>query len=101
MPYYVRLMRTEDVAQVTEIDREAFPSQWPSPNYQRELQNGLAHYIVVYDEEKTVEQPEVKAPSEEGQTGLTSRWRRLFSRNRLFNNKASPSSGHYIIGFAG
>ena len=49
-------MRPEDIAQATEIDREAFPTQWPSANYQHELQNRLAHYIVACDEEKTVDE---------------------------------------------
>ena len=43
-------MKQEDVPQVTEIDREAFPSLWPPANYERELKNGLAHYIVANDE---------------------------------------------------
>ncbi|MFC2060260.1 hypothetical protein ACFLTZ_04095 [Chloroflexota bacterium] len=51
MPIYARLMQREDIAQVIEIDREAFPTQWPPPNYQRELQNQLAHYIVACDNE--------------------------------------------------
>jgi ribosomal-protein-alanine N-acetyltransferase len=46
----IRLMKQEDVPQVTEIDREAFPSLWPPANYERELKNGLAHYIVANDE---------------------------------------------------
>ena len=47
-------MRREDIAQVTEIDREAFPTLWPPSNYQRELQNHIAHHIVVSDEKRTV-----------------------------------------------
>lgn len=50
MPYYLRLMCEEDIAQVTEIDHEAFPSQWPPVNYERELQSWLAHYIVACEE---------------------------------------------------
>jgi ribosomal-protein-alanine N-acetyltransferase len=46
----IRLMKQEDVPQVTEIDREAFPTLWPPANYERELKNGLAHYIVACDE---------------------------------------------------
>jgi ribosomal-protein-alanine N-acetyltransferase len=46
----IRLMKQEDVPQVTEIDREAFPTLWPPANYERELKNGLAHYIVASDE---------------------------------------------------
>jgi ribosomal-protein-alanine N-acetyltransferase len=49
---YIRLMGQEDVSQVSEIDREAFPTLWPPANYQRELKNGLAHYIVACDEGK-------------------------------------------------
>jgi ribosomal-protein-alanine N-acetyltransferase len=43
-------MKQEDVNQVTEIDREVFPTLWPPANYERELKNGLAHYIVATDE---------------------------------------------------
>jgi ribosomal-protein-alanine N-acetyltransferase len=46
----LRLMKQEDITQVTEIDREAFPTLWPPANYERELKNGLAHYIVASDE---------------------------------------------------
>lgn len=101
MPYYVRPMRKEDVTQVTEIDREAFPNQWPPPNYHHELRNRLAHYIVACDEEKTVDTPEVQAPSNKDLTGLASRLRQLFSRNRLSSKELPPPDRHYIIGFAG
>ncbi len=101
LSYYVRPMCQEDVDQVNDIDLEGFPTQWPPPNYQHELRNRLAHYIVTCDEEKTVEQPEVKTSSEKGSTRLVARLRQLFRHNRLFKNRVSTSSGHYIIGFAG
>jgi len=47
----LRSMTQEDIPQVTEIDREAFPTLWPPANYEREMKNGLAHYIVASDEE--------------------------------------------------
>lgn len=40
-------MSRDDIAQVTAIDREAFPTMWPPMNYTRELENQLAHYMVV------------------------------------------------------
>ena len=43
-------MKEEDVPQVTAIDREAFPTLWPPANYEREMKNGLAHYIVACDD---------------------------------------------------
>ncbi|MEN8614093.1 ribosomal protein S18-alanine N-acetyltransferase [Dehalogenimonas sp. THU2] len=49
MPYTVRPMCREDIVQVTAIDREAFPTMWPPMNYQRELENRLAYYIVVVE----------------------------------------------------
>ncbi len=99
MPY-VRLMCKEDIAQVNEIDREAFPTQWPPANYQHELQNRLAHYIVACDEERTVEKSEVKTSPEKGFLGLASRVRQLFN-HRFFTNELPPSGEEYIIGFAG
>jgi len=98
---YVRLMRKEDIAQVAEIDREAFPTMWPPVNYRHELQNQLAHYIVIYKEEETVEEPEVQATSEKGFPYLMSRVRQLFNYNRSFGHKPSSSVKQYIIGFAG
>jgi len=94
-------MHQEDVVQVTEIDREAFPTQLPAPNYQHELRNRLAHYIVACDEERTVAQPETQASSDKGLTGPASRLRRLFGRNRFFSNELPLSSRHYITGFTG
>ncbi|MFC1913258.1 ribosomal protein S18-alanine N-acetyltransferase [Chloroflexota bacterium] len=97
MSCYVRLMRKEDVSQVIEVDHEAFPTMWPPPNYGRELQNRLAHYIVAYDDEETVTEPKAAAPVEKGT--LTSRVKRLFGKYRLFS-KEQPAAQH-IMGFAG
>ena len=101
MSYYVRLMRSEDVAQVAEIDREAFPTQWPAANYQNELQNRLAHYIVACDEEKKVDQPEVEALQEGSFSSLVTKVRRLFNHDRFFGNGLPPSGSQYIAGFIG
>jgi ribosomal-protein-alanine N-acetyltransferase len=57
LTYSVRRMVKEDLGQVNEIDREAFPSQWPPANYRQELQNKIAHYIVACDDAKTVASP--------------------------------------------
>jgi [ribosomal protein S18]-alanine N-acetyltransferase len=55
--YSVRRMYKEDLDQVDEIDREAFPTQWPPANYKQELQNKIAYYIVCCDNLKTIEPP--------------------------------------------
>ncbi len=100
LSYHVRLMCQKDIPQVTEINREAFPTEWPPADYRHELQNRLAHYIVACDEGKTVDKPEVKASTEKGLDGLAPRLKRLFSR-RFSSDELPPSSMDYIIGFAG
>jgi len=99
--YTVRLMRPEDVPQVTEIDREAFPTQWPPPSFSKELNNKLAHYLVIYEEgdgRKTqVQPPSVLSAKNQG---LLSGLRRL-----LGWGEPSPRSGtgqaDYIVGMVG
>lgn len=54
MSYCVRPMQWEDIAQVTEIDLEAFPTMLPPTNYERELKNKLAYYVVAYDDHRAV-----------------------------------------------
>jgi len=98
LPYSVRLMRKEDVAQVSEIDREVFYSQWLSPNYQRELQNKLARYIVACDETKTAEAP---AARPESLHRLLSRVRRWLKVGRLPDKESPIPRQPYIVGFAG
>ena len=97
----MREMRKEDIAQVTEIDREAFPTMWPPANYHHELQNRLAHYLVVYDTDKSVEEPKVEPASEKGFPGLVARLRQLFNHDRFFGNQMPPSVREYILGFVG
>jgi ribosomal-protein-alanine N-acetyltransferase len=99
LAFIIRLMRQEDLPQVNEIDHEAFPTLWPPPNYQRELKNGLAHYIVAGDDDIEYELPET-APQKD-LSGLTARLRRLFNHHRPSDDEpTSPTSG-YIFGFAG
>ena len=98
--YYIRPMRKEDIPQVKEIDREVFPTQWPPPNYQRELQNQIARLIVACDKSKTVEAPELKVTPGKGISGLVSGIRWLFNHERFFGNKLLPSSRQYVVGFA-
>jgi len=93
-------MHQEDVAQVTEIDHEAFPTQLPAPNYQHELHNQLAHYLVAYSEEPTVATPRTNTAPEKNQTGLAARWKQWFSRNRSSTNVSSPVA-QFIVGFVG
>lgn len=100
MPCYVRKMSKEDVTQVNDIDREAFPTQWPPPNYQSELRNQMAHFTVVCDDGKPAQESSGEtAPLK--QSGLASALRRLLTRRLSSDRRTSSSSGHYIVGFVG
>lgn len=101
MPYYVRLMRKEDIAQVTKIDHEVFPTLWPPTNYKRELENRLAHYIVACDARETAEESRVEVASGKDVSGLVSKVKRLFNYMRFFGEELPPSSREHVIGFAG
>jgi ribosomal-protein-alanine N-acetyltransferase len=96
MTISVRPMRKEDVPQVNEIDREAFPTQLP-PNYRLELQNQMARYIVACDDTRIMEEPEVKP--REGIPRLLSLIKHWF--NRSSDPAPSPPDRRYIVGFAG
>ncbi len=100
MPDYVRRLRREDIDQVVEIDREAFPTEWPPPNFKRELDNRLASYIVACNAEEIVDEPE-EPPSQNSPKNLISRVRNLFIRDKSPVRERSAKSSDYITGFAG
>ena len=62
----LRPMEVGDVPQVTQIEREAFPTIWPPTPFRRELKNGLACYLVAHqppDEDGTATPPPPPQPS--------------------------------------
>ena len=99
MAYRVQYMGKEDLRQVNEIDREAFPTQWPPPDYRRELHNPLARLIVVSDDRHRAEIPAKDVPHQEV-SGLMARLKRWWRQYRFFGDRASESGGQFIIGFA-
>jgi len=91
----VRLARKEDVSQVTDIDHEAFSSWWPLTNYEHELENHMAHYIVAYDDSvKYVEEE----PDGKGFSRITSKVKEIFNHN---GEEGAPVPQDKIVGFAG
>lgn len=76
MSYYVRLMSQCDIGQVTDIDREAFPTMLPLANFQRELVNPLAHYIVACESDIAPASNEMRAGESIGRhiTGFAGFW---------------------------
>lgn len=102
MAFTIRLMAEEDLPQVNEIDHEAFPTLWPPPNYQRELKNGLAHYIVACDDEMEYRPPE--PPQDTPQSSLSrllGGFKPLFGQRQPPINQAPPEARDYVFGFTG
>jgi ribosomal-protein-alanine N-acetyltransferase len=99
LPFRIRLMSKEDIQQVAVIDREAFPSMWPPVNFQSELSNRLAHYIVACDgtfkENKTKEKP-----NPQPETFRTFMGFKLPFRSKAIVEVVSVDVD-YITGFAG
>ena len=100
--YYIRRMCQEDVAQVTEIDHEAFPTMWPPANYERELKVSLAHYIAACEEGRSAGRTEITEAQKRIPLSLSVRMKRLSNHADSPGRKGlPPGEGQYIIGFAG
>ena len=99
MSYTIRRMQDGDIAQALEIDREAFPTQWPHPSYtsfKQELRNRLACYLVV-TKPRT---PEMTEHVNDGKT-LWQKFVNLFDHDRFFGEEVSQSTKEYIVAVAG
>jgi ribosomal-protein-alanine N-acetyltransferase len=100
MPYAIREMQERDLAQVVEIDKEAFPTQWPHPScssLKQELRNHLAHYLVAFKQRDEEPLP-ASIPHDDGF------WQK-FPLTRVFNPESGSAvpnfSSDYVIGYAG
>lgn len=52
MPHALRPMELRDIAEVAEIEREAFPTTWPPTPFRKELSNRLARYLVAWERQE-------------------------------------------------
>jgi [ribosomal protein S18]-alanine N-acetyltransferase len=86
-------MGTGDLAQINDIDREAFPTQWPAPNYRQELQNHVAHYIVLSDDTRPA--PATETPSPPGP------FARLMRRLWRQSPGGDVPTSQFLVGFSG
>ncbi|TET41371.1 MAG: ribosomal-protein-alanine N-acetyltransferase [Dehalococcoidia bacterium] len=89
--YVIRPMKYEDISQVAQIDREAFPGEWvfrSQSAYKKDLNNPSVRYIVACNK-RDVSEPE-------GQETQKPPWfKRLFSSERHLN---VPEN---VVGFSG
>ena len=99
--YSIRPMKEEDISQVSEIDREAFPGESlfrPYTSYKQEIHNSLARYIVA-----CIEKEDGSHLSQRDMRKVP--WfKRLFNPHRAMLVRGEQyhlHSGKYIVGFAG
>jgi len=89
--YVIRSMKYEDIPQVAQIDREAFPGEWvfrSQSAYKQDLDNPSVRYIVACNRKDVSES--------EGQTVQKLPWfKRLFSYGRHLNVSEN------VVGFSG
>lgn len=100
MPYLVRRMCRADIPQVTEIDRECFPTQWPPLSYRTGiLANPISHYLVVLEHREDVDQPPLEDPEPGGRHSGTAhnRLKRFFRADTAHE----PLTRERILGVVG
>lgn len=95
MPSLLRPMVPEDIPQVLEIEREAFPEIWPPTNFHRELQSRLAACIVALE---TKPEGEPEASHEEDNPTGQKRWVSNLKRILLWG-KPDGVRGLPILGY--
>ncbi len=84
-------MKYEDIRQVAQIDREAFPGEWvfrSQAAYKQDLDNPSIRYMVAYRDKDGIESGPQEMPR-------PSWFKRLFSYERRLNTR------EYIVGFSG
>ena len=93
--FSVRPMHIEDLPQAVEIEREAFPTQWPPTPFKRELDNKMAHYLVAWQEGHRWE-----APPHRGVSLLLRRIGHLLGWGRL-RARHDHNDQPFIVGVVG
>jgi ribosomal-protein-alanine N-acetyltransferase len=97
--YVIRPMKDEDIPQVSEIDRQAFPAESlfrPYTSYRQEIHNSVAHYLVACTQTRPPDTGSRKQP-----------WfRRFLARLATMQASAQHGNSHdmqmkHILGFVG
>jgi ribosomal-protein-alanine N-acetyltransferase len=91
-------MHRDDVAQVVEVDREAFPTEWPPTNFARELENRLAYYIVACEELPAANRIQDNPTGNIRRRGFWGKLAEIFGGTQ---NTIPASTGEPVIGYAG
>mgnify|MGYP001058185515 CR=1 FL=1 len=97
--YIIRPIKDEDISQVIEIDREAFPGEWlfhSYTSYRRDIRNPSARYIIA------CMQKDEKGRPRQQDTQKASWFKRVFSPDHAMSTIEEQSNLYneeYIVGF--
>ncbi|MDE2861010.1 MAG: ribosomal protein S18-alanine N-acetyltransferase [Chloroflexota bacterium] len=101
MPYAIRFAREEDVPQLAEIEKEAFPTNWPATPFRRDLSRESISLLVVYtlpeEDNPPPPEPDLPAGDAEQPRGLAGLLARIFrGRN---HRQANRGPAEFIAGY--
>lgn len=98
----VRSMAQDDVPHVSQIDREAFPTDWPPPSFRKELNSSIIRYIVALDnnESHSGSGGEPVHTASGGWRDLISRLGQLLGRDPSSEDAGVVQDGKRIVGYA-
>lgn len=101
MGYSVRPMNADDISQVSLIDREAFPTEWPPPSFKRELSSSMVRYLVAQDESHRIDSDaKTRAPKRSMWESLVARMRHVLGRNDAAADVTIAQDTQFIVGYA-
>jgi ribosomal-protein-alanine N-acetyltransferase len=95
-------MAQDDVPYVSQIDREAFPTDWPPPSFRKELNSSIIRYIVALDDGVHCgsSSDPLKRNAGGGWRGLISRVGQLLGRGPSSEDAGVVQDGKRIVGYA-
>jgi ribosomal-protein-alanine N-acetyltransferase len=94
-------MQIEDIPQVSQIDKEAFPTQWPPPSFRRDLNSRLTRYLVALEESNPYPSIEVSRHKAKGTLrGLVSKISHLFNKEHSSGDEEIAQNRQNILGYA-
>ena len=99
--YSVRPMNADDISQVSAIDREAFPTEWPPPSFKRELSSSMVRYLVAQDESRWIgSDAKTPVPKRSMWESLVARMRHVLGRNDAAADVTTAQDTQFIVGYA-
>jgi len=102
----LRPLRPENVPQVQEIEREAFPGLWPPTSFRRELGDQKAAHLVAWLPRQDATHPDQQVSAEpevrlaDGRVGPII-WRFVSGVRGLLSSGQAPETEDLVVGFVG